>query len=34
VWARLFFGEPFNRSKVAGLMLGLVGVFFIGLGNR
>jgi drug/metabolite transporter (DMT)-like permease len=34
VWARLFFGEPFNRGKVTGLMLVLVGVFFIGLGNR
>jgi drug/metabolite transporter (DMT)-like permease len=34
VWARLFFGEPFNRSKVAGLVLVLVGVFFIGVGNR
>jgi drug/metabolite transporter (DMT)-like permease len=34
VWSRLFFGEPFNRGKVAGLMLVLVGVFFIGLGNR
>jgi multidrug transporter EmrE-like cation transporter len=34
VWSRLFFGEPFNRGKVTGLMLVLVGVFFIGLGNR
>lgn len=34
LWSRLFFGEPFNREKVVGLMLVLLGVFFIGLGNR
>jgi len=34
IWSRLFFREPFNRSKVLGLALILVGVFFIGLGNR
>jgi len=33
-WSRLFFGEPFNRSKVLGLLLILVGVSCIGLGNR
>ena len=33
VWSRIFFGEPFNRYKVYGLTLILVGVFFIGLGN-
>jgi drug/metabolite transporter (DMT)-like permease len=34
IWSRLFFREPFNRPKVLGLALILVGVFFIGLGNR
>jgi drug/metabolite transporter (DMT)-like permease len=33
-WSRLFFHEPFNRSKLLGLALILIGVFFIGLGNR
>ncbi len=33
-WSRLFFREPFNRFKVLGLALILVGVLFIGLGNR
>ncbi len=33
-WSRLFFREPFNRFKVLGLLLILIGVFFIGLGNR
>ena len=33
-WSRLFFHEPFNRSKLLGLLLILIGVFCIGLGNR
>jgi drug/metabolite transporter (DMT)-like permease len=33
LWSRWFFGEPFNRNKVVGVMLVLVGVFFIGLGK-
>jgi drug/metabolite transporter (DMT)-like permease len=33
-WARLFFHEPFNRSKWFGLALILLGVVSIGLGNR
>lgn len=33
LWARLFFGEPFNRHKVVGLSLVVAGVFFIGLGQ-
>ena len=33
-WSRLFFHEPFNRSKLLGLLFILIGVFFIGLGNR
>ena len=34
IWSRLFFGEPFNRHKVVGLALVLLGVFCIGLGNE
>ena len=34
VWAKLFFGEPFTRFKIAGLGLILVGVFLVGLGGR
>ncbi len=34
LWSRLFFGEPFNREKIVGLMLVLLGVFCIGLGNH
>jgi drug/metabolite transporter (DMT)-like permease len=34
LWSRMFFGEPFNRPKVAGLALVLLGVFFIGAGNQ
>ena len=33
-WSRLMFREPFNRSKLLGLLLILIGVFCIGLGNR
>lgn len=34
LWARLFFGEPFTRSKMAGLFLILIGIACIGIGNR
>lgn len=34
VWSRIFFGEPFNRSKIVGLALVLIGVAFIGMGNE
>ena len=34
IWSRLLFGEPFNRTKICGVALVLVGVVFIGLGNR
>lgn len=34
LWSRIFFGEPFNRPKVIGLALVLIGVFCIGLGNE
>lgn len=33
LWSRLFFGEPFNKQKVAGLVLVLCGVISIGFGN-
>lgn len=34
IWSRLFFHEPFNRSKLLGLLLILIGVLSIGFGNR
>ncbi len=34
IWSRLFFKEPVTRSKTLGLLLILVGVFFIGLGAK
>jgi drug/metabolite transporter (DMT)-like permease len=34
VWSRLFFHEPFTKSKFLGLGLILVGVTFIGIGGR
>jgi drug/metabolite transporter (DMT)-like permease len=33
IWSRIFFREPITRFKIAGLLLILIGVFFIGLGN-
>jgi len=33
VWARLFFKEPFTRSKIGGLLAIIVGVALINLGN-
>jgi drug/metabolite transporter (DMT)-like permease len=33
-WSRLFFGEPLTRTKFAALGLVLVGIVFLGLGNR
>lgn len=32
LWSRLFFKEPITRAKTMGLLLIMVGVFFIGLG--
>jgi len=32
IWSRLFFKEPITRAKTMGVLLILVGVFFIGLG--
>jgi drug/metabolite transporter (DMT)-like permease len=34
VWARIFFKEKFTRNKLAGLCLILLGILFVGLGNR
>jgi drug/metabolite transporter (DMT)-like permease len=34
LWARIFFHEPFTRAKLMGLGLILLGVAFIGWGNR
>jgi len=34
LWSRLFFKEPLTRYKFLGLFLILVGVSFIGVGNR
>ncbi|HLN01878.1 MAG TPA: EamA family transporter [Bryobacteraceae bacterium] len=31
-WSRIFFKEPITRAKTMGLLLIMVGVFFIGLG--
>jgi drug/metabolite transporter (DMT)-like permease len=33
LWARLFFHERFNRSKLVGLGLVLIGVLLVGLGS-
>jgi multidrug transporter EmrE-like cation transporter len=33
-WSRVFFNEPFTRSKFAGLGLILLGVFLLGAGSR
>ena len=33
-WSRIFFKEPFTRSKFIGLGMILVGIVFLNLGNR
>ena len=33
LWSKLFFNEPFTRTKFAGLGLILLGVFFVGMGS-
>lgn len=33
-WSRLFFQEPFTKSKFAGLGLIVVGIVFLALGTR
>jgi drug/metabolite transporter (DMT)-like permease len=32
IWSRLLFKEPITRAKTLGLLLILIGVFFIGVG--
>jgi multidrug transporter EmrE-like cation transporter len=34
LWSRLFFHEPLTKDKFAGVALILLGVVFLGLGNR
>lgn len=34
LWSRLFFKEPVTRNKVVGIALILIGIGFIGFGNR
>ncbi len=33
-WSRLFFGEPFTRSKFVGLGLIIAGIVLLSLGSR
>ena len=33
-WSRLFFQEAFTRQKLVGLVLILLGVFFVGVGSK
>jgi drug/metabolite transporter (DMT)-like permease len=33
VWARIFFKETFDRAKILGLALVLLGVVFVGMGS-
>ncbi len=34
LWSRLFFNEPVTRNKFLGIALILVGIAFVGFGNR
>jgi drug/metabolite transporter (DMT)-like permease len=34
LWSKLFFGEPFTRFKILGLLLILLGTTMLGMGNR
>ncbi|HWR53921.1 MAG TPA: EamA family transporter [Bryobacteraceae bacterium] len=34
LWSRIFFKEPITRTKFYGLGLILLGIAFVGLGNR
>lgn len=34
LWSRIFFKEPFTRSKIAGLATILLGIVLLNLGNR
>lgn len=33
LWSRVFFGEPFTKSKFLGLAMILVGICFLGFGT-
>lgn len=33
VWGKIFFGEEFTKTKIAGLALVLIGVCFVGMGS-
>lgn len=33
IWGKIFFGEQFTKTKIAGLALVLVGVCFVGMGS-
>jgi multidrug transporter EmrE-like cation transporter len=34
LWSRLFFGEPFTRTKFAGVGFILLGIAILGMANR
>ncbi len=34
LWARIFFKEPFTKSKFGGIGLILLGLVFLAIGNR
>jgi len=34
LWSRIFFGEPFTRTKIYGLLLILLGIVFLAVGGR
>jgi len=34
LWSKLFFDEPFTRTKLGGLALIVLGIVFLSLGNR
>lgn len=34
LWSRIFFNEPVTRNKFYALILILVGIAFVGMGNR
>lgn len=33
IWARIFFGEPFTKNKLLGLVLILAGILLLGVGK-
>ena len=34
IWSKLFFGEPFTRTKFYGILLILLGIVFLAFGGR